>query len=69
MTQASIHAHEPRIIVSTRQMEQENEKNGVSVQILTECRERISKKQVLRPLAEKRGLEPWKKIVSFAKDK
>jgi len=38
------------------------------VQILTECRERISKKQVLRPLAEKRGLDIWEKIVNFTKD-
>ena len=28
----------------------------------------ILKKQVLRPLAEKRGLEPWEKIVNFTKD-
>jgi len=42
--------------------------NGTSVQILTECRERISKKQVLRPLAEKRGLDTWEKIVNFTKD-
>jgi len=26
------------------------------------------KKQVLRPLAVKRGLEPWEKIVNFTKD-
>jgi len=26
------------------------------------------KYQVLRPLAEKRGLEPWEKIVNFTKD-
>jgi len=30
--------------------------------------ERISKKRVLRPLAEKRVLEPWKKIVNFTTD-
>jgi len=28
----------------------------------------ILKKQVLRPLAEKRGLEPWEKIVNFTTD-
>ena len=38
------------------------------MQILTECRRRISKKQVLRQLAEKRGLEPWEKIVNFTTD-
>jgi hypothetical protein len=38
------------------------------VQFLTECRERISNKQVLQPLAEKRGLEPWEMIVNFTKD-
>jgi len=38
------------------------------VQILTECRARNSKKQVLRPLAEKRRLEPWEKIVNFTKE-
>jgi len=42
--------------------------NEVSVQILTECRARNSKKQVLRPLAEKRGLDTWEKIVNFTKD-
>jgi DNA polymerase-3 subunit epsilon len=31
-------------------------------------RERISKNQVLRPPAEKRGLDAWQKIVSFTKD-
>jgi hypothetical protein len=35
---------------------------------LTECRERISKKQLRDPQAEKRGLEPWEKIVNFARD-
>jgi hypothetical protein len=35
---------------------------------LTECRERILKYRVWRPLAEKRGLEPWEKIVNFTKD-
>jgi hypothetical protein len=29
---------------------------------------RISKKQVLRPLAKKRGLKPWEKIVNFTTD-
>jgi hypothetical protein len=38
------------------------------VQILAECRERISKKQVLRPLAEKRGLDTWEKIAKFTTD-
>jgi len=35
---------------------------------LTECKERFLKKQVLRPLAEKRGLGTWEKIVNFTKD-
>jgi len=35
---------------------------------LDRMQERISKKQVLRPLAEKRVLEPWKKIVNFTTD-
>jgi hypothetical protein len=43
----------------------ENGKNGVRVQILTEFREWISKEQVLRPLAWKRGLESWEKFVNF----
>ncbi|MEX1115073.1 MAG: hypothetical protein WEB53_07475 [Akkermansiaceae bacterium] len=43
-------------------------KNGVSVQILTDCRELILKKGVLRPLADKRGLDTWEKIVSFTTD-
>jgi len=30
--------------------------------------EKTLKKQVLRPLAEKRGLEPWEKIVNFTMD-
>jgi hypothetical protein len=35
---------------------------------LTECKELISKEQVLPELAEKRGLEPLEKIVNFTKD-
>jgi hypothetical protein len=35
---------------------------------LTESRERIAKKQVQRPLVEKRGLDSWEKIVNFTKD-
>jgi len=38
-----------------RNAEENRVGNGISVQILTECSGRISKKQVLRPLAEKRG--------------
>jgi hypothetical protein len=34
--------------------------NSFRLQILTERMERISEKQVLRPLAEKQGLEPWR---------
>jgi len=41
---------------------------GIMQQILTECRELISNKQVLPPVAEKRGLEPSMKIVKFTKD-
>jgi DNA polymerase-3 subunit epsilon len=35
------------------------------VQILTDFTEQIPKKQVLRPLAEKRGLDTWEKIVGL----
>ena len=42
--------------------------NGVSVQILTECREGVSKRKILRPLAEKRELDIWEKIVNITKD-
>lgn len=36
---------------------------------MTEDREPVSKKKMLRPLAEKRGLNTWEKIVNFTKDK
>jgi len=35
---------------------------------LTECRDWIQRKLILRTLAEKRGLEPWEKIVNFTMD-
>jgi len=41
---------------------------GSVVSNLDRTQERISKKRVLRPLAEKRGLDAWEKVLNFTTD-